>query len=225
MTRVPANRYLMFALIAGCGLVIDLGSKHFVFKDLGYCDDTSLRSTLEKGEHELFEPSPNRLPGASDTYIDGWLKFRLLTSFNRGALWGIGQGWTWVFAGLSVVAAVGVLLWLFVYGAAQSRWLTVSLAFIMAGAMGNLWDRLGLHGCRDADGSLIHGVRDFLFFEFGTYQYPIFNFADAFLVTGAITLALQSFFGGDPRKTAAENQESPQPETADSGAAEPAATT
>lgn len=224
MTRVPANRYVLFGLIAGVGLAIDLGSKHVVFTDLGYCDDTGMRNTLQEGEHKLFDPPDGQLRGASETYIDGWLKFRLLTSFNRGALWGIGQGWTSLFAILSIVAAIGVLLWLFAFGAAHSRWLTVSLAFIMAGAMGNLWDRLGLHGCRNADGSVIHGVRDFLFFEFGTYPYPIFNFADSFLIVGAVMLVLQSMFGADPRKTAEENDSPPTTEPAAAEPTQPAAT-
>jgi lipoprotein signal peptidase len=35
-------------------------------------------------------------------------------------------------------------------------------------------------------------VRDFLRFRFGTYDYPIFNIADSFLVAGAIMLMIQS---------------------------------
>jgi signal peptidase II len=190
MKQVPANRYVVFLVIAVLGLSVDLYTKHVVFADLGYRDD--FRAPVAKGEHQLFEPAPN-VEGQSRIYLTGWLKFRFLTSFNKGALWGIGQGLTWLFAGLTLVAVTGVLLWLFVFGAAESRWLTVTLAFIMSGALGNLWDRLALHGCLDGNGDAIYGVRDFLFFEFGTYQYPIFNFADAFLVTGAIMLFIQSF--------------------------------
>ena len=35
-------------------------------------------------------------------------------------------------------------------------------------------------------------VRDFLLFHFNGWDWPVFNFADVFLVTGATMLALQS---------------------------------
>jgi len=76
----------------------------------------------------------------------------------------------------------------------------------MAGTLGNLYDRLGLHGCVRPDGSAIYGVRDFLAFTFGTYHYPIFNAADCFLVTGAIMLAIQSFRAEPANDLANESQ-------------------
>jgi signal peptidase II len=170
MTSVPRNRYVWFGLLAVIGLAIDLGSKQLVFGDLGY-------------------PGESRAEG----FFGGWLTVRFLTSINEGALWGMGQGYTWLFALLSVVAIAGVSVWLFVYRAARSLWLTIALGLIMAGTLGNLYDRLGLHGWLRTDGTAIYGVRDFLAFTFGTYNYPIFNGADCFLVTGAIMLAIQSF--------------------------------
>ena len=172
MTPVPRNRYVWFFLLAIIGLTIDLGSKSAVFGQLGY-------------------------PGGQSTWTHGffgdWGSVCFLTSINEGALWGMGQGYTWLFALLSIFAVAGVSVWLFVYRAAHSLWLTIALGLIMAGTLGNLYDRLGLHGCVRLDGSSIYGVRDFLAFTFGTYHYPIFNGADCFLVTGAIMLAIQSF--------------------------------
>lgn len=190
MKRVPANRYLLFALIAGAGVFWDLSSKERVFRDLGCADE--IRSVHVPGEHRIFD-HPRNVEGQSVAYLDGWVTFRLFTSFNEGALWGVGQGHTWLFAGLSVVAGIGVLVWLFVWGAARSAWLTVSLAFIMGGTSGNLWDRLGLHGFTTTNGETLHAVRDFLLFTFGGWPWPVFNFADAFLVTGAVMLVLRSF--------------------------------
>ncbi|MFQ5732254.1 MAG: signal peptidase II [Planctomycetaceae bacterium] len=190
MKRYPANRFVLFAVIACAGAVLDLGSKHIVFSDLGY---PAGRLTYQQGLHDTFAHNPH-IDGQSILYMNGWLKFRLFTSFNEGALWGVGQGFTGMFAAASLAAIVGIVVWLFVFGAARSRWLTVALSMIMSGTIGNLWDRLALHGCTDLQGEPIHAVRDFLLFTFGDYHYPIFNLADSFLVTGAIMLVVQSVF-------------------------------
>jgi signal peptidase II len=200
MKPVPASRYIVFALIAGGGLFWDLWTKHIVFRDLGYpASYVGRRIEPVPGEHTLFD-APTHVEGVSDQYLQGWTSFWLLTSFNEGALWGIGQGWTWLFALLSIAAACGVFYWLFVYGAAISMWLTVALSLIMAGTLGNLWDRMALHDCV-VDNRLVFGVRDFLLFTFGEYNWPVFNFADVFLVTGAIMLVLQSFLSGPDSPT------------------------
>ncbi len=196
MKRVPANRYVCFFLLAGSGLTWDLFSKHAVFSHLGY-------------------------PKVSSDWViewfGGWLKFQLTTTFNEGALWGFGQGHTWIFAILSAVAVVGVLYWLFVLGAANSWWLTLSLALIMAGTLGNLYDRLGLHGCI-VNGTIKYAVRDFLLFTFGDWNYPVFNFADVFLVTGALMLVVQSF-----RAEAVSDQ--PEDQNNRTGSSQPTSTT
>ena len=57
---------------------------------------------------------------ASGAWPDGriwWLwqnVFGFQTSLNEGALFGMGQGFWPVFAALSVIAAIGILVWLFV---------------------------------------------------------------------------------------------------------------
>ena len=173
MKHVPASRPLLFAALAAAACAADLYSKHRVFEDLGY---------------------PGVRSAWTETFFGGAVRFQLLTSFNHGALWGIGQGLSWLFAGLSVLAAAGVVWWLFVAGAARSLWLTIALALVTGGALGNLYDRLGLHGCvyKDHPDQVRLAVRDFLFFHLGDYAWPIFNFADVFLVTGATMLALHS---------------------------------
>ena len=108
----------------------------------------------------------------------------LHTSYNPGALWGLGRNVpnsSLFFAGLSIIAALLICWWLFVRGAAADRQLTTALALIMAGALGNCYDRL----------SLGH-VRDFVHFHVNAvgFDCAIFNFADNMLVAGAIILML-----------------------------------
>ncbi len=165
---VPGNRIPLYAVITISALAVDLGSKEWAFQSLG-------------------------LHGRSELLIDSWLRFELLTNLNYGALWGMGQGMAPVFAVLSICAFFGVIYWLFICGAASSLWTTVSLALISGGTLGNLYDRLGLHGVQPPDETAVAlAVRDFLHFQFGNYDYPIFNIADSCLVVGAIMLMLQS---------------------------------
>jgi len=173
MKSVPLSRQLLFwtIVVATCGS--DLYSKHAVFEKLGY---------------------PDGISAWVESFLGGNVLFRLHTTFNHGALWGVGQGLSLGFAALSVVAIAAVLYWLFIQGHAKSLWLTVSLASIMGGTLGNLYDRLALHGCRNAAGELEYAVRDFLRFELWGYHWPVFNFADVFLVTGAVMLFLYSLF-------------------------------
>ncbi len=171
----------IFAVLAIVGLVVDLWTKRVTF-------------------------DPEFVPGARRPIGGGWATFEFTTSFNEGALFGVGQGLTWLFALLSLVAVAGVFFWLFWLGGRSSIWLSVALGLILAGTLGNLYDRAGCHGEVYPDGTVRAGetryaVRDFLLFTFGRpgtrmgqrYHYPVFNFADAFLVTGAVMLVLKSF--------------------------------
>jgi signal peptidase II len=155
--KVGVGRYLLFWSIALGGTAFDLVTKSLVFSKVGP-------------------------PGASYPIVPKILELR--TSHNTGALWGFGAsipGSSLIFAGLSVVAAVVILYYLFVLGAASHRVLTVALGLIMAGAMGNCYDRL-----------VFGYVRDFVRFHVDAINFDcaIFNFADNMLVAGAITLVL-----------------------------------
>lgn len=165
----------------------DLYSKSAVFDHLGY---------------------PGR-GGPVYRWLGPLSSFQLHTSFNEGALWGVGQGLTWLFAALSVVAAVVILFVLLMTSAGRSNWLTVALCLVLSGTLGNLYDRLGMHGYVNAEsGQSYRAVRDFLFFTIGTYPWPVFNFADVFLVTGTGMLVAYSFWS--ERQAAKSSSAAPQ---------------
>ena len=113
------------------------------------------------------------------------------TAVNQGALFGMGQGQGWLFASLSIVAMIGICVWLFVYKAAESKWLVVAMGLVTGGIIGNLYDRLGIP---DLPGEYRGGVRDWILFRYQNYVWPNFNIADSLLVVGAIMLAIHSFF-------------------------------
>lgn len=165
----PRSRICVYAVITIAALTADLVSKWTAFTKLG----------------GVFQ--------RTGWLIDTWLRFEIHTSLNRGALWGMGQGMAPGFAFLSVAAFIGINYWLFFRGAARSLWLTTALALVSGGTLGNLYDRLGLHGvCLPGENQPAMAVRDFLHFQFGSFDYPIFNIADSFLVAGAIMLMIQS---------------------------------
>ena len=118
-----------------------------------------------------------------------------------------------LFVVLSVFAIIGVVVWLFVFGEAHSRWLTVALAGITAGILGNLYDRLGLHGVKfpwghPEAGQTAHAVRDWILFQWNdALRWPNFNIADCMLVCGAALLVLHAAKG--------------EPKTRDESAAKP----
>lgn len=223
MTAVPSSRYWCFGLLAAGGLGSDLLSKWWVFAELG---------------------APHRDSDWSyaTDFLWGRFEFRLSTVFNKGALFGIGQGFSWLFALLSVVAVAGILYWLFVRGQARSWWLTITLGLILAGALGNLYDRLHLHGWTDDRGNPEYGVRDFLNctipgVEFAgslrprlrpEYHWPVFNLADVYLVAGAVLLTLYSFVAPQKAGASAEcrksgPRENPSPEKSPRSPADAAA--
>jgi signal peptidase II len=86
---------------------------------------------------------------------------------------------------LMAVIVISALLW---KSKGTINFTTVSLALVLGGALGNLWDRL------------IHGqVTDFLDVYIGSHHWPPFNVADSAIVVGAVFLAGQALFA--PRKT------------------------
>lgn len=74
----------------------------------------------------------------SRTIVDSFLGFHL--SLNPGALFGLGDGFAPIFVGASVLALMFVL-YLFANSSAKQWSLHVALGLVLAGAVGNLYDR------------------------------------------------------------------------------------
>lgn len=172
-SAVPWHRYAVYFSIAVVGCLVDLLTKAWVFEWRG-------------------------VPRAGNVWwlVKGYVGIE--TSLNEGALFGMGAGYGLVFAGLSVVAAVGILYWLFIAGAAHDLWLTIALGAVSGGIFGNLYDRLGLWN--HPDGNWHGEVRDWILLCYGQHTWPNFNIADSLLVCGAAMLVCHAFFAKDPAK-------------------------
>ena len=161
---VAASRYLVFFTLAAGLCAADLATKSLAFARLD-------------------------LDGSIRWVWSGVFGFQ--TSLNEGGLFGMGQGFAPLLAALAVAAAAAILVWLFGFGAARDWLLTVALAAITAGILGNLYDRLGLPGLAWPDwhpqaGQRVYAVRDFIvMFQCGNWHWPNYNLADSCLVCGA----------------------------------------
>jgi signal peptidase II len=155
---VGVGRWMLFWAIALGGMAFDLTTKTMIFERVG--------------------PPPSPVVSLLRNVLE------LQTNYNSGALWGLGRNLPhshMFFASLSIFAAGAICYWLFVRGAASDWRLTIALGLIMAGALGNCYDRL-----------MLGHVRDFVHFHVDPvgFDCAIFNFADNMLVIGAILLML-----------------------------------
>jgi signal peptidase II len=112
--------------------------------------------------------------------------FNLVLACNKGAAFSLladAPGWqTPLFTVFALVASIviGVLI----VRSPGRRLFLGGLALVLAGALGNVADRLRF-GC----------VVDFLDFHAGGWHWPAFNVADSAITIGAVLLILDSFIG------------------------------
>lgn len=112
--------------------------------------------------------------------------FNLTLAYNTGAAFSFlntASGWqTWFFVGLALIISLVVLIWLSRLSWREC-WLNLALSLVLAGALGNAWDRL-TYGF----------VVDFLDFHLGNWHFAIFNIADSGICIGAGMLMLNWWF-------------------------------
>jgi len=111
----------------------------------------------------------------------------LTLTYNRGAAFSFlagASGWQkWLFAGLAVVVAAGIVYWLRRLNGRTQKLLCLSLTLIMGGALGNLIDRLR-----------IGHVVDFILAHWHGLYFPwAFNIADSAITVGATLLAVDAW--------------------------------
>lgn len=188
--RPSPGRYALFFLPLLIGVAADLITKSYTFTN--YFDPQRADPT-----------SPLYAAQFPHWWIDGI--FGIQTSTNPGALFGMGSGYSWLFASFSVVALVGILIWVFGFGAIRDRWLTFCLGMISGGILGNLYDRVGLGSLPNYPEQIQDNVRDWILFRLEGVPWfdpwPNFNIADVLLVCGAIMLFLHALIYSEPEKT------------------------
>jgi signal peptidase II len=172
-SRVPVSRAVTFFLLAATGALADLWTKSAVFNWRG-------------------------LPGQQPIWwlVEDYLGIE--TAANPGGLFGVAAGNGTLFACFAILATIGIVVWLFWFGAAHSRFLTWTLGMITGGIIGNMHDRLGLWWQEGYPPIWQSAVRDWILFRVEGVPlldpWPNFNIADSLLVVGACLLMYQSIF-------------------------------
>lgn len=107
--------------------------------------------------------------------------FNLVHVRNRGAAFGLlgsmSQDFTWMFFTVTTFLVIVIIAYLWWRTPAGHWRAATGYSLILAGALGNLIDRLRL-------GEVI----DFLDFYYGVYHWPAFNVADSMVCVGAAFL-------------------------------------
>lgn len=147
------NRRLIYPIIIFALLSIDQLTKALVARSI------------------LFQSSKNIIPGF----------FNLTHIRNRGAIFGFfshsESRILFIFLTLVSLVALGLVIYYFFKTPSSQRFMKISLSVILAGALGNLIDRV-FRGY----------VIDFLDFHIKNWHWPSFNVADACITIGAFLL-------------------------------------
>lgn len=125
--------------------------------------------------------------------------FDLTLLYNKGAafsfLAGAGGWQRWFFAVIAIGVSIVLLVWLARTQRTQ-RWLGCSLALVLGGAIGNLYDRI------------VHGyVIDYISLHYDQYYFPAFNLADAAITVGAIMLIIDMLWLSESESAETEKSE------------------
>src|SRR5215207_9982241 len=128
---------LLFVLTTAFGLGLDLWSKSYAWKKLVIDPELPLERDTYTGHL--------RVESDTATPIPGWLHFKV--TVNEGAVFGLGQGNQMLFA---IVSAAAILFLGYLFATSGRRWFyQVVLGMLLAGVLGNLYDRMVYGYVRD----------------------------------------------------------------------------
>jgi signal peptidase II len=154
-SKMAAQRRSRFfwLLVATVVIVLDQITKYFANTMLDYASPVEIFPVLNIALHYN--------PGAAFSFLSdagGWQR--------------------WLFSVIALAVSAYICVWLM--RLRREQWLlSLALALVLGGALGNLWDRLYL-------GHVI----DFISVHWGDSYFPTFNIADAGISVGACLLLL-----------------------------------
>jgi signal peptidase II len=174
-----------FALTTVLGVGLDLITKSYAFHKLALSIVTS--------------PTTGKVQVWSEVHpvIPGWIEIELTA--NQGAVFGLGQGMRAVFVGVSL-GAILFLSYLFATSG-RRRAYQIVLGMLLAGVLGNMYDRITLGYVRD----MIHALPRWPHF------FPwIFNVADMMLCVGVGLMIVGSLIPTQWKNAWSQSRANPQ---------------
>jgi len=169
--KLPSGRWLAsFLAIVAFGFMLDLLTKNYISGKLA--DEQRLDTAIVQNE-----------------IIPNWFSLLTNSPLNKGALFSLGNNFgikaNTFFITISSLAIIGIFGWALMPNIKKPAIYTITLGFILSGALGNCYDRI-VYG----------GVRDWIWVYYRRgpnhypFNWPVFNIADCFLIGGAILLIL-----------------------------------
>lgn len=113
---------------------------------------------------------------------------------NKGVAFGAFQGVIPLIIGISIVAVIGIILYLHKKREEHSNWARFGLLFIVGGAVGNLYDRIFRGYVVD-------------FFDFYGIWHAIFNIADIAINIGIVLIVIEYFIEKESMRTNSEKKD------------------
>jgi lipoprotein signal peptidase len=175
-----ARRSLAFWVTALVVLVLDLGTKKWVFERHFQLDPGAFEKVDDFNRHVVNGPLPYTylLGGRDSNYV------RLVALLNPGMMWGAFDQYPAV---LKVVRPLAVfVIFLLLSSLPAGQWTSrLALGGILGGAIGNIYDSFRYPGVRDFLEVRLRGVP-----LCDHPAFPAFNLADSAICVGVAVLAL-----------------------------------
>ena len=181
-----AKAWVVLVIIVGASLFTDLASKRWAFESIGEHPVQIERDLVLATPPDKLAVLLGEDARAVMRVIPNVLEFRLV--LNSGAIFGAGQGMRTLFIAFTVVALL-FALWLFACRTRSGEWVAHgAIGFVIAGGIGNLYDRL-VYGCvRD----FIHPLPGVTWPGSDREVWPyVSNVADALLIVGIVILMIK----------------------------------
>jgi len=177
----------LFVVLTVSGLAADLLSKHYVFDSLLNDPDLTVKAENLRRVAQLAPPAPTTRQVLSIFRKPLCCGIQMTLSTNPGVVFGWSMPPWAVIA--STVLTVGLVVWFFAASDRRAWSMHLAMAFILAGALGNLYDRLYSHVAPLGMEPIQRNVRDFI--DCSAWGYPwVYNIADVLLVIGVAVIAL-----------------------------------
>ena len=182
------SAWLILLVVFAIGLALDLSTKSWAFRYV-------TEEPVELSYDDIAGNPSYRLPYHTGVKALPWDLLDLRLVLNHGAVFGLGQQKRMVFIAFTIIA-VTAAIWIFGWWSdAKNRVAHIGIGLVLAGGIGNLYDRLAFGAVRDF---LFMTPRWHLPFGFhwpggSTELFPwIFNGADMMLLLGMAILLINA---------------------------------